>query len=457
MITKRLSLVWFSRFCVMGFLFGTMMQAQAVPSFARQTGMDCVACHTSFPELTPFGREFKLRGYTLGERQWLPFAAMAQLSVTNLSKKFDNAGVKQISRQNDPQFDSLSLFAAGKLSDYAGMFVQWTYSNNSEQREDGSIRHHSQLDNTDIRVVGNHEFEGRDLVYGVSLNNNPTVQDAWNSVPAWGFPYNKPNVPHPGPSYSTIIDGGLGQQVTGLGGYLWLDRHFYGELSFYGNADGLFRVFSEGQSAYRPIQGRNNPYWRLGWNEEWGAHSLMIGTYGLQVDTFQDNVNGTGPTDRFTDIAVDAQYQYISDPGIFSVQTTFIHEKQDWRGNLATCDPTLTLCRNKNDHLNTFKVKASYLYDRKYGATLAYFSTTGSSDEALYGGVTDVNTGSPVSTRPDNRGYIAQIDYNPRTNIRISLQYIGYTKWDGASHNIDGNGRSPHDNDTLFLNTWFAF
>ena len=34
--------------------------ANAVPSFARQTGMNCVACHTSFPELTPFGREFKL-------------------------------------------------------------------------------------------------------------------------------------------------------------------------------------------------------------------------------------------------------------------------------------------------------------------------------------------------------------------------------------------------------------
>ena len=125
-------------------------------------------------------------------------------------KKYDNAGVKQISRQNDPQFDSLSLFAAGRLSDYAGMFVQWTYNNNSEQRDDGSIRHHSQLDNTDIRIVDNHEFWGKDLVFGVSLNNNPTIQDAWNTVPAWCFPYNKPNVPHPRPSYSTIIDGGLG-------------------------------------------------------------------------------------------------------------------------------------------------------------------------------------------------------------------------------------------------------
>ena len=32
--------------------------APAVPSFARQTGMACAACHTVFPELTRFGREF---------------------------------------------------------------------------------------------------------------------------------------------------------------------------------------------------------------------------------------------------------------------------------------------------------------------------------------------------------------------------------------------------------------
>ena len=39
--------------------------ASAVPSFARQTGQPCATCHTAFPELTPFGRRFKLNGYTL--------------------------------------------------------------------------------------------------------------------------------------------------------------------------------------------------------------------------------------------------------------------------------------------------------------------------------------------------------------------------------------------------------
>src|SRR5487761_2504434 len=44
---------------------GLASPSWAVPSFARQTGMACAACHTVFPELTPFGRDFKLNGYVL--------------------------------------------------------------------------------------------------------------------------------------------------------------------------------------------------------------------------------------------------------------------------------------------------------------------------------------------------------------------------------------------------------
>ncbi len=47
-----------------GFLFLISCgDAFALPSFARQTGTECSACHTIWPELTPFGRLFKLSGY----------------------------------------------------------------------------------------------------------------------------------------------------------------------------------------------------------------------------------------------------------------------------------------------------------------------------------------------------------------------------------------------------------
>ena len=51
--------------------------AQALPSFARQTGQPCGTCHTDFPALTPFGRRFKLLGYTTGGGKFrtTPFAS----------------------------------------------------------------------------------------------------------------------------------------------------------------------------------------------------------------------------------------------------------------------------------------------------------------------------------------------------------------------------------------------
>ena len=287
---------------------------------------------------------------------------------------------------------------------------------------------------------------------GANLNNNPSVQDVWNTTPAWGFPFNGPNLPIPGPAFSTVIDGGLAQQVAGLGGYFWFDRHLYGELSLYGTADHVFRLLSEGQpwhnNGVTRIDGRTNPYWRLAWNQDWGSHALMVGTYGMQVDIFPDNANPNGPTNRFTDIAFDAQYQYLSDPHIFTVQSTYIHEKQDYK---ASYDPSCTSgpC-NAHDHLNTFKAKASYLYNRKYGGSLAYFNTTGSNDAVAF------STGDNPVTKPDNQGYIVQLDYNPWTFARVSLQYTGYTKWDGSSQ-TDGLGLRPRDRNTLFLSTWFAF
>src|SRR5438552_3722869 len=44
-------------------------KAHALPSFARQTGQRCAACHVggNWPQLTPWGRFFKLSGYTAGK------------------------------------------------------------------------------------------------------------------------------------------------------------------------------------------------------------------------------------------------------------------------------------------------------------------------------------------------------------------------------------------------------
>ena len=77
--------------------------AYAVPSFARQTGLPCSSCHTTTPEHTPFGRLFKLNGYTtstlpqitekggggrtgVNVANFLPLSAFIQLSGTQVAK-----------------------------------------------------------------------------------------------------------------------------------------------------------------------------------------------------------------------------------------------------------------------------------------------------------------------------------------------------------------------------------
>ena len=85
----------FSTAAIMTFLLTLIAvdNAYAVPSFARQTGLDCMACHTAFPELTQMGRDFKLRGYTMGggeTKMPLPLAAMVMADATNIAKSKNN-------------------------------------------------------------------------------------------------------------------------------------------------------------------------------------------------------------------------------------------------------------------------------------------------------------------------------------------------------------------------------
>jgi len=241
-------------------LVGTWtIETNAVPSYARQTGQECVACHVSFPELTPYGRYFKLTGYTIGKTaitsegvNYIPGAVMAQASITNTRNNHEidpNTGeTVTITQRNDSLvFTGASFFLASKLNDYVGGFIQWTY-NNLATTADGTLGGHSGIDNTDIRVVGKYSAPGSaepDLIYGFTLNNNPTVQDVWNSTPAFGFPFTTAPLANT-PAAATQIDGSLAQQLAGLGGYVFWQKTLYGELSFYRTADGAFSFLRQG-------------------------------------------------------------------------------------------------------------------------------------------------------------------------------------------------------------------
>ena len=134
----------------------------------------------------------------------LPLAAMVQGSFTN-TRQTSGADPDNFPRNNDLVLQQLSAFYAGRIVEHFGAFVQWTY--------DGVV-HQSSVDNVDIRAAGHFEGDGLDLSYGLTVNNNPTVSDIYNTTPAWSFPYASSSVAV-APNSSTLIDGGLAQQVAG--------------------------------------------------------------------------------------------------------------------------------------------------------------------------------------------------------------------------------------------------
>ena len=104
--------------------------ANAVPSFASQTGMPCARCHTIGygPALTPYGRQFKLNGFTFGDGKPLPVALMLQGGYTRTSGDLPEAPADHTSVNDNLSLDQVSVFFAGRIGEHSGGFVQITYS-----------------------------------------------------------------------------------------------------------------------------------------------------------------------------------------------------------------------------------------------------------------------------------------------------------------------------------------
>ena len=115
--------------------------------------------------------------------------------------------------------DEVSLFVGEAITPRLGTFLQFTYT-----AVDGSLA----IDNAELRYANHTSLSGKPLTFGMTLNNNPSMQDVWNSTPVWGFPYVASPIAAV-PAAAALIDGSLGQSVAGLGAYAFFDNAVYAE------------------------------------------------------------------------------------------------------------------------------------------------------------------------------------------------------------------------------------
>lgn len=429
-----------------GFSGGMSHTARAVPLFARQTGQQCAACHNGFPELTPYGRLFKLSGYTFGGGQsnLPPISAMTVASFTNTQAGQPGGAAPHYGDNNNFAIDFVSIFYGGVILPNLGLFGQATYDN---------IGKTFGWDNTDLRYARPIKVFDTDAIIGLTANNNPTVQDLWNSTPAWGYPWLSSGLA-PTPAAATLIEGGLAQTVVGVSPYFYFDNLVYAEVGGYrslGNrALTALGANSGGVSAINGVA----PYWRFAVEPKWGANTWEFGTFGLAAALVPGNVSGFG-TDHITDVGFDTQYQFLGEHHSFSVQASWIHEN-----DASSASFQQGAVSNGHDHLDSTHIKASYYYNQTYGGTVAHFSITGSADPLLYGADSFTNS-------PNSSGWIGEVDYMPFNhggpafwpwlNVKFGVQYTYYTEFNGASRNYDGMGHNATDNNTLYLFSWLAF
>jgi hypothetical protein len=467
--------------------------AQALPSFARQTGQPCGTCHTDFPALTPFGRRFKLLGYTTGggkfrttpwlgaedfrdaadrlrglvkapepgqeeaDKAWVPPVSMMAIAGYTHTQAPLAPPTAPYSANDNMVLSPFSGFWGGAVTDHIGAFAQVTYNAPGPGGFGDPFGHTWTWDNTDIRYANETMIGNVGVIYGITANNNPSVQDVWNTTPAWTFPYAGSTIAST-PGTHTLIDGTFAAHVGGVGAYAYINDMLYLEATAYKTLD--FRqqnaVGTDPFGAPGLFDGAA-PYWRVAFEPHWGNNSLMVGTFGMMANvrpwidsSFVLGTTSTFPqTDKYTDAGFDTQYQYQGENFWVTLRGSYIREYQNLAASFAN-----GFSANQNDQLSTLRLQASVAAggDNRFVLTGQYFDTEGTPDPILYSGLS-----SGIS--PNSNGWIGELAYIPFgtspapgwpwINARIALEYIVYEKFDGTKTGASGNN-------TLFLSLWLA-
>ncbi len=420
--------------------------ALAIPSFAAQTGQPCAACHIGAfgPQLTPYGRDFKLNGYVASDRpkdnlidNWYERLTTAvKTSFTHNNENiYPNAGGVGFGPNDNAAFDQGMVFFGGRITNNIGALAEVSY--------DGVTRNFF-WDAVDIRRAWNFDFMGRDVTAGVTVGNQIGNSTIWNSSPPWGFPYASSGLAST-PQASTFLDDTLNGQVMGPGVF-YSDGLFYAETAVYFPLSHALdqAIGNPAADNYTtPI-----PYWHLALEQEFDHHNqyAQIGTFGATATRHPGNDTTTGLTDRMTDWGFEGNYQYLgTGHNIVSAHAGFIHEVEDLKASEVLGGSSIGA-----GTLNTFKTDVTYAWENTWVPSLQYFKTTGSTNAALY-------TNS-VNGKPDSEGYTVDLAYVPFgksdsviqwANARLALQYTGYTRFNGTTKNAS-------DNNTLFLNLWVS-
>jgi hypothetical protein len=409
--------------------------AEAVPSYARQIGKPCTACHTMWPNLNQYGRQFKVKGYTDVDPEW----EMINKDNMNMMKTFPVSArvlmYPQIgeSTNNQPgaantlgtngkgqdatNADQVALFIATRFSDYGGIFTA------AEADADGTTNGSFGIPVIKVALAmpigggsgaakpGAAATQGGTLGV-VVFKGISTSADPFNSLGG-----RDRDLSWQGEAAPFILDSGWafksdnGDNVgTVVHGY-FLGYRLYAAVGTMRGAtadnvnNGTVNVTN--QASTDP----NDFYYRVAWDQKLPNGAVTIGAhyYDGKQRMIIDN-SGAAPAFNATPYDVKVKRGYVD----VSLEQTFgedhLLEVQALAGN-GTEDNVYG--GNENRSFRGSYVQASYFYDRQYGVVASVNSVK-------YKGEASTDADGGVDKKDSS---LVSLNYLPWLNAKLALQY----------------------------------
>lgn len=432
---------WPAAFALTLALAGATLPAQAVPAFARQTGTECAACHIGGvgPHLTPHGMRFKMSGYTEGDKSSLPFSGQVRISNNErlLPAELSNTRV-----------DEVSLFLAGRIAGKLGAYAK--VSQTADPFNTGAERN-TELDRLDLRYADTLTTSAGDLLLGATLNNHPGVQDPLDANQALGFPA----LGTAGSLFNGTVSQGLPKRVLGLTAYALLDNRWYAEIGGYRSLSRSTqdKLGQDPQGDPGRLSGVA-PYWRLAWLHDMKTQFIGVGLYGMtarrQIAVLSPQpliTERAGPTDKLSDIGVDAVYEYLGNrTHVVQLRLNTLRERRRY-GSTPT-NPFTGAVAPATATVRESTLAATYLFRQTYGITTAVMRSA-SADPVRY---------FPFG-RTDSKTRYTEIFWTPFgkedswgapwANLRLAAVWTRFDRFNGGERNVFG----PFSPNAADLNT----
>jgi len=124
--------------------------AEAVPAFARQTGLACNTCHFQhYPSLNAFGRAFKSGGFTMvggqsmveGDMLSIPATLNASLVTKIRYQKTNGSDNAEATNEGEMQFpDEAALLLGGRVGEHMGFLLEMSLTASGDENNFSSFK-----------------------------------------------------------------------------------------------------------------------------------------------------------------------------------------------------------------------------------------------------------------------------------------------------------------------------